>query len=71
MARDITQSTFKFDRETEQAIERLKLHFKAPTKTDVVRKALALLDMARRIQEEGGDLARMNGDRSVDRLVIL
>lgn len=48
--------TLNFDREMEQEISELKKHFHASSKAEVIRKALGLLKVAKKVQETDGEL---------------
>ncbi len=64
------QTTFNFDRRTEQVIEALKVHFGATTKAEILRKALALLDLAREAEEEGRGVAILDEDGQPRRVIL-
>jgi aminopeptidase N len=61
----MSTSTFKFDERTERMIEQLKVSFNAPTKAEVMRKALALLELARQAKESNQSLAIVDKGTSV------
>jgi hypothetical protein len=65
-----TQTTFKFDARTVAMIEQLKKEFGATTKAEVIRKALALLELARRAREQGGDIAVMDHEGRASRVLL-
>lgn len=54
-------TTFKFDRKTERTIARLKAWCGASSKAEVVRLALALLDLAREAREANNRIAIVQG----------
>jgi hypothetical protein len=55
--------TFNFDSKTEQTIEHLKKHYGASSKAEVLRKAVALLDLAAEIEDKKGKLiAKRNNE---------
>jgi hypothetical protein len=55
-------TTFNFDEKLNQTLERLKEHYHAGSKAEVLRKAIALLNVASRNEEEDGSLViRHNG----------
>ena len=56
------QTTFKFNRQTLDVIEQLKKEFGATSKAEVIRKALALLELARQAKQKGGSVGIINED---------
>lgn len=68
-----TQTTFKFDRQTEERLEALRAHYGATSKAEVVRRAIALLDRVRQMDQAGIDLAAVNrvGEPQISRLIPL
>jgi hypothetical protein len=69
----MSTTTFKFDERTEEMIDRLKGAFNAPTKAEVMRKALALLELARQAREENRDLAvveKTSRDAGIQRILL-
>lgn len=56
------QTTFKFNRETLKIIDQLKRDFGATSKAEVIRKALALLEVARQAKKSGGTIAVVDDD---------
>ena len=64
MGTGLTQTTFKFDTKTEERLTRLKSHYGATSKAEIVRKAIALLDRVREIEAAGADLAAIERDSS-------
>lgn len=61
----MAQTTFNFDDRTEELIQRLKGHFHAGTKAEIMRKALALLDLVRQAESEGREIAIKEKDSDV------
>lgn len=59
-------TTFQFDSKTEQTITRLKKCFGATSKAEVVRLALALLDLARQAHEKNRRIAIVDADTTSD-----
>jgi hypothetical protein len=59
---DSVQTTFKFNRQTLAIIDQLKKEFGASSKAEVIRKALALLELARQARENGGTIAVVDTD---------
>ncbi len=45
-------STFKFDSKTNQALEHLREHYGAASKAEVLRKAIAVLDIVAAAEEQ-------------------
>ena len=64
------QTTFNFDAHTEEVIEGLKMHFHATTKAEVIRKALALLEFAKKTYETGGEVNMTDKDGNVKTILI-
>lgn len=56
------QTTFKFNRQTLAVINQLKKEYGATSKAEVIRKALALLELARQAKEKGGEMAVVDRD---------
>lgn len=65
------QSSFKFDRDTDETIGRLRAHLKAATKAEVVRKAIHLLELVREIEARGGGIATVDSNSQITKLRIL
>jgi hypothetical protein len=59
---ETVQTTFKFSKQTLNVINQLKKDFGASSKAEVIRKALALLELARQAKEKGGEMAVVDGD---------
>ncbi len=53
---DSVQTTFKFQRQTVDMIQRLKQDFGATSNAEIIKKALALLELAREAKERGGNM---------------
>jgi hypothetical protein len=61
----MSTTTFKFDEQTERLFELLKRDFNASSKAEIVRKALALLEIARRAKAEGKEISVTTPDGKV------
>lgn len=61
--------TLNLDKTAEKTIERLKNHYQAGSKAEVIRKALTLLDITREIEETKGQLLARQGDKET-RIII-
>ena len=70
-SRIMPQTSIRLDDRTENLLGELKDHYGASSKAEVMRKALALLDTVRRAQEDGDELALVNGDNRVTKFVVL
>ena len=57
--------TFTIDEHTEQVLERLKLKLKKTSRAEVLRKAIALLEVATEAEDEGGSIATLNSKGEV------
>jgi len=62
--------TLTFDRRTSELLDNLKEAFGASSKTEVIRKAIALLDIAREAREGGGSI-KMEDANGVDHKILL
>ena len=62
-------TTFDIDEKTGQKLEELKIHFGASSKAEVLRKAIALLNLATRYEDSDGSIT-IRKDQ-VDQKVIL
>jgi hypothetical protein len=65
------QTSLKFDERHTRLVAVLKEHYSAGSKTEVIRKALQLLDTVRRAQKNGEQLALVNKDGKVQGFVVL
>ncbi len=54
---DMARATFEFHPDTEKALEDLKQFFRASSKAEILRKSIALLALAKEVQEAGGEMA--------------
>jgi len=66
----MTSMTLTFDRRTSDMLENLKEAFGAASKTEVIRKAIALLDIAREARDGGGSIKTEDAD-GVDHKILL
>ncbi len=57
-------TSFNIDHKTDQTLENLRRHYQARSKADVLRKAIALLNVARRNEHADGTIVilQQNGD---------
>ena len=65
-----TQVTFKTDTRTIEMIEELKKHFRASSRAEVLRKALALLELAREAEQEDRELAVVDSEDTIRRILL-
>ncbi len=54
--------TFIFGPETIEVIEQLRVHFKCNSHAEVIRKSLALLQLAVQTKQAGGDIGVIDAD---------
>jgi preprotein translocase subunit YajC len=57
--------TFAVDEATEQTLEKLKVALGKTSRAEVLRKAIALLEVATEAEDEGGSLATLDEDGNV------
>lgn len=62
--------TFIFDGNTTAMIERLRIHHKLADSAAVLRRALALLEIARQAKEEGGRLVIIDEDEAIHPITL-
>jgi len=62
-------TTFNFDEKTGQVLEDLKVHFGASSKAEVLRKAIALLNVATEYEAADGSITIRKDD--VDQKIII
>lgn len=67
---EMVQTTFQFSQKTIEMIEDMKEHFGATSKAEVLRKALALLQLAQEAEEKKGSIAVIDQDKSVHDVLI-
>lgn len=67
----MSQTSLNFDDRTVRLLGELKEHYGAHSKTEVLRRALVLLNEIRRAQEEGGEIVLLDRDKNPRRLLIL
>ncbi len=65
-----TQVTFKTDTRTIAMIEELKEHFNASSRAEVLRKALALLELAREAEEQDREMAVVDSKDTIRRILL-
>ena len=65
-----TQITFKTDSETIEMLEELKKHFRASSRAEVLRKALALLELAREAEQQDRELAVVDSEDMIRRILL-
>lgn len=70
MDQETFQTSFKFDRSTLDLLESLQKEFRASSKAEVMRKAIALLALVREARQDGSEFAVVKGD-DVQRVKIL
>ncbi len=67
----MAQTSIRFDDRTESLLAELKEHYGASSKAEVMRKAVALLDAVRRARQDGEELAIVDGEQKVRKILIL
>ena len=65
-----TQINFKVDARTIAMIEALKDHFRASSRAEVMRKALALLELAREAESENREMAVVDHEDKIRRILL-
>lgn len=65
------QTSLNFDERTDRLLASLKGHYGAPSKTEVLRRALILLDEIRRAQDDGGEILLVDKNKNARRLLLL
>lgn len=66
----MSKSTFNFHPETEATVEKLKKYFRAASKAEVLRRAIALLEMAMEVRQKGGEVAVVDKDNVVHKVLM-
>lgn len=66
----MTVTTFKIDKKTEGTLEKLRCHYELDTKTDVLRKAIALLHEASLNEQDDGSLIVRKTDGSYLKILV-
>ena len=56
-------TSFNIDDKLNETLERLKVHYNAGSKAEVLRKAIALLNIAARNEDADGSLVIRHGDQ--------
>ena len=64
-----SDTTFLVERKMDQLLERLKTQYGFSSKADVLRKAVALLELAIDAEQQGGQIVLKSGDKET-RIVI-
>ncbi len=62
-------TTFNIDAKMDQTLEELKVHYGATSKAEVLRKAIALLNIAKDAEEQDGSLVIKKGNETVKVMV--
>ena len=65
-----TQVTFKTDTRTIEMIEKLKEHFNASSRAEILRKALALLELAREAEQQDREMAVVDSEDRIRRILL-
>lgn len=68
-----TATSFNFDQRTLEVLDELKKEFNASSRAEVLRKAIALLDLARKAREQGGGVlieTQRDGERERERVLL-
>jgi hypothetical protein len=63
-------TTIKFDEQTEKLFEELKRDFGATSKAEVIRRALALLEVARQAKKTGREIS-VTSEGKIEKSVIV
>ena len=63
------QTTFKFNKKTLAVINQLKGELGATSKAEVIRKALALLEIARKAKKDGSEIAIVDEDGTCHKIL--
>lgn len=58
-------TSFNIDSKLEQTLETLKAHYHASSKAEILRKAVALLNVASRSEQEDGSIIIRQNDQDV------
>lgn len=61
----MSTTSFNIDSKTDQTLERLKQHYGVATKAEVLRKAIALLNVAMRYEQPDGSLIISQGSHDL------
>jgi hypothetical protein len=63
--------TFTVDEATEKVLDKLKLALNKTSKAEVLRKAIALLEVATEAQSKGGSIATLDNAGEIDHRIKL
>ena len=63
--------TFTIDQHTEEVLERLKKRLKKTSRAEVLRKAIALLEVATEAEAEGGGIATVDSRGNVRHIKLV
>ena len=66
-----TASSFKFDDKTTEVLENLRIHYGASSKAEVLRKAIALLDIAAAAEDDKKILVVESTDGKIKRQITV
>lgn len=66
----MAKTTFNFHPDTSATLKELQQHFKTASKAEVLRKAIALLEMAQEARERGGEMAVVDKDGNVHKVLM-
>lgn len=58
-------TSFNIDEKLDETLEELKSHYGAASKAEVLRKAIALLNVASRNEEADGSVTIRHGDKDI------
>ena len=64
------KTTFNFHPDTAATLNKLQSYFKATSKAEILRKAIALLEMAQEARESGGEMAVVDKDGNVHKVLM-
>lgn len=63
--------TLNLDQRAEESIEKLRRHYGASSKAEIIRKALALLMVAAEVQVEKGHLIARKKDKGIEKETVI
>lgn len=67
---DMSNLTLNLDEKAEKSVEQLKKHYGASSKAEVIRKALALLQVAAEIEDSKGELIARKGGVGESKIIV-
>ena len=64
-------TTFEVNPKMQKTLEKLRKHFGASTQAEILRKAIAFLEVARETESKGGDIVVRSKDKKDESKVLL